>query len=71
MINIKVTGIMGEKKKPTTGALRAMVLFYRRMEVKRNSYLEQPVTPTVEGGDDGGVDVAPVETLEKKHTKAQ
>ena len=28
------------------------------------SYLEQPVAPAVEGGDDGGVDVAAIQTLE-------
>lgn len=31
---------------------------------RRRSYLEQPVAPTVEGGDDGGVDVAAIQTLE-------
>lgn len=31
---------------------------------KRRSYLEQPVAPTVEGGDDGGVYVAAIQTLE-------
>ena len=34
-------------------------------EEKRSSYLEQPVAPTVEGGDDGGVYVATIQTLER------
>lgn len=33
---------------------------------KRSSYLEQPVAPTVEGGDDGRVDIAAVETLKEE-----
>lgn len=37
-------------------------------EEKRSSYLEQPVAPTVEGGDDGGVYVAAIQTLEGSET---
>lgn len=33
---------------------------------KRSSYLEQPVAPTVEGGDDGGVYVAAIQTLGRR-----
>ena len=40
-------------------------------EKKRSSYLEQPVAPTVEGGDDGGVDVAAIQTLEGRETVEQ
>ena len=36
---------------------------------KRRSYLEQPVAPAVEGGDDGGVDVAAIQTLEENKTR--
>lgn len=38
---------------------------------KRNSYLEQPVAPTVEGGDDGGVYVAAIQTLEGVRTEEE
>ena len=31
---------------------------------ERRAYLEQPVAPAVEGGDDGGVDVAAIQTLQ-------
>lgn len=37
-------------------------------EEKRSAYLEQPVAPAVEGGDDGGVYVAAIQTLEGKKT---
>lgn len=37
-------------------------------EKKRSSYLEQPIAPTVEGGDDGGVDVAAIQTLKGRKT---
>lgn len=35
-------------------------------EHQASSYLEQPVAPTVEGGDDGGVHVAAVQTLQRE-----
>lgn len=31
----------------------------------RVAYLQQPIASTVEGGDDGGVDVAAIQTLER------
>lgn len=34
--------------------------------IKRSSYLEKPVAPAVEGGDDGRVDIAAVQTLQTK-----
>lgn len=43
---------------------------YCSVKVERSSsYLEQPVAPTVEGRDDGGVHVAAVQTLEVKQKR--
>lgn len=36
---------------------------------KRSSYLEQPVAPTVESRDNGGVHVAAIQTLEGKQKR--
>lgn len=38
---------------------------------KRSSYLEQPVAPTVESRDNGGVHVAAIQTLEGKTEKKE
>lgn len=35
------------------------------------SYLEQPVAPAVERGDDGGVDVTAIQTLQREETQRQ
>lgn len=43
----------------------------REVQRRRSSYLEQPVAPTVEGGDDGGVDVTAIQTLQTGEKRGQ